>query len=508
MSWYQFYAFAQKNQWGLQLNITVYIDGMSDPILVWFRQDLRVHDNPALTAAVASGAPVVPVFLFDAHAAGQWFYGGASKWWLHHALNDLTQSLSKLGLPLIIRRGDSARELEDIIRTTGAKSVVWNRRYEPYAIAQDTHIKETLVAQSIHVESFNARLLIEPWQVKTGSGDPYRVFTPFWKTCLSYLNQHRVEALLPAPRKAHTLSTLPPSLCVNDLNLTPTQPDWAGGLRNEWQPTESGAHQHLSHFIDGAIGTYKTDRDFPAKPSTSRLSPYLAFGQISPRQCWHAVRNAMASEQISLRDHIEAEHFITELGWREFAYHLLYHFPHTVTQPLYAKFQNFPWRDAPHELRAWQHGQTGYPLVDAGMRQLWQTGWIHNRVRMVVGSFLVKHLVLPWQDGAHWFWDTLVDADLASNTLGWQWIAGCGADAAPYFRIFNPILQSKKFDADGAYIKKFVPELKTMNADELHAPWEHPLEHPKTYPQPLVEHSFARNRALEALAKLRDLTSP
>lgn len=451
----------------------------NSPSLLWLRQDLRMADNPALIAAVKQGA-LCPVFILDEAAAGIWTYGGAARWGLHHALADLAENLATHGVKLILRKGDALEQLTALAAETGAKHVYWNRRYEPYGISQDTTIKAALQEQGLTVESFNARLLVEPWTVKNGAGLPFRVFTPFWKNVLARLHSESVPQPLAPPRTITALKKYPHSDALEDWKLLPTRPDWASGLRATWDMSEKAALNHLVDFVDGAIKHYKSARDFPNKQATSRLSPYLAFGKIGPRQCWHVVRTAMQSGKI-IQD-TDAEHFITELGWREFAYHLLYHFPETTTKPLNAKFENFPWRHDAKDLRAWQQGRTGYDMVDAGMQELWQTGWMHNRVRMVAASFLVKHLLLPWQQGAAWFWDTLLDADLASNTLGWQWVAGSGADAAPYFRIFNPILQAEKFDPEKAYINQYAPDRLT----------------------PIVAHDFARKRALEALAQTKE----
>lgn len=451
--------------------------------IVWFRQDLRLSDNPALAHAIKSGGKIIPVYILDDKAAGQWALGGAARWWLHHALADLSDSLQKAGAQLIVRRGDALTELLKLITEKKAPQIFWNRRYEPYAIAQDKAIKEKLSDAGLNVESFSARLLNEPWTIKNGSGLPFRVFTPYWKACLKKLHSDGVPAPLPAPKK---ILGFDKKLRSDDLDLLPTKPDWSKGLAARWQVGEKAAQKTLHDFIDDNLMHYTVERDFPAKDTTSHLSPYLAHGQISPRQCWHAIQTGLASGTIPPHKHAEADKFLAEIGWREFAYHLLFHFPETPTKPLYTKFEKFPWRKNDKDLRAWQQGRTGYPIVDAGMRQLWQTGWMHNRVRMVVGSLLVKHLLLPWQSGAQWFWDTLVDADLASNTLGWQWIAGCGADAAPYFRIFNPTTQAEKFDKDDLYIKQYVPEYGS-----------------KSYPKPIVDHDLARKRALEALAEVK-----
>lgn len=469
---------------------------MTAPVLYWLRQDLRLGDNPALSAALATGQPVIPVFILDDAAAGPWTYGGASRWWLHHSLTALTKDLSDgPKLQLILRQGDSREILDRIIKQTGATSLFWNRRYEPWAIAQDKDIKQHFTAKDVAVESFNARLLAEPWTIRTQQDTPYRVFTPFWRSVSAKL-QKEPPPLLAKPRKQSTTPSLA-SDNLDDWHLLPTKPDWAAGLRAMWTPGEASAQKALKKFIAHHAGDYTDTRNLPGIAGTSSLSPHLAFGEISPRQIWHATQKALHDGSITPSKHAQAETFLSEIGWREFAYHLLYHYPHTVDTALNEKYRAFPWRHSEKDLRAWQQGQTGYPLVDAGMRQLWQTGWMHNRVRMVVGSVLVKQLLLPWQDGAAWFWDTLVDADLAANTMNWQWVAGCGADAAPYFRVFNPATQAKKFDPDGAYIRRFVPELKNTDNKTLQQ------EKIDGYIKPLVELAKGRTRALEALATLK-----
>ncbi len=417
-----------------------------DVSIVWFRLDLRLTDNPALTAAVNRGA-VVPVFIGAPEEERNWPPGAASRWWLHHSLKSLACDLGGL----ILRRGPSLEALRLLVKETGATAVFWNRRYEPALMARDTKVKQALLAAGQHVESFNSALLFEPWELK-----PYKVFTPFWRA----LTAKPIPPVGPVRRAIRVVSA--PSLKLDALGLLP-EFDWAAGVREVWQPGEVGAHRQLRRLKPA---DYRHNRDFPASTGTSRLSPHLHFGEISPRQVWHAVAN---------------EDYRRQLIWREFAHHLLYHFPHTAEKPLRSQFEKFPWRKDAKALKAWQHGRTGYPLVDAGMRELWATGWMHNRVRMVVASFLVKDLLLPWQAGAKWFWDTLVDADLANNTLGWQWVAGCGADAAPFFRIFNPATQAEKFDPQSAYIRRWVKE---------------PVP-------PILDHAAARARALEALKRIK-----
>lgn len=465
--------------------------------IVWFRRDLRLQDNPALTAALERGASIVPVYLFSPGEEGEWQPGGASRWWLHHALASLQQALSQHGLDLVLRRSGSLAGLRELIDETGADTVFWNRRYEPTIIARDSKIKSALRADGLEARSFNGSLMWEPHDVSTQQGEPYKVFTPFWKS----LRSRSAPAPCPLPdTKWQALEDAPGGCDLDALKLLPKL-DWADEFAERWTPTLEGAETALSEFLDGPIDGYPDRRDRPAKKGTSRLSPFLASGQLSPRQVWAAVHAAGAA------DSKDGYKFLSEIAWREFAYHLMVHFPQTPEQALYDKYADFPWEPDEEQLRAWQRGKTGYPIVDAGMRELWNTGWMHNRVRMVVASLLVKHLLQPWQEGARWFWDTLVDADLASNTMGWQWSAGCGADAAPYFRIFNPILQGEKFDPKGAYVKRWVPELKDLPAKYIHNPWEAPADVlseagvtlGENYPYPIIEHKAGRERALSAL---------
>ena len=383
----------------------------------------------------------------------------------------------------------------------GAASVVWSRRYEPAAVARDRRVKEGLTRAGLRAESFNSALLQEPWAVQNQAGRAFQVFTPFWRHCLAKPDPGEP---LPAPTHIASPQQWPDSLSLEMLELEP-EIDWPTGMRGVWTPGEIGAHQRIARFLGEAAVDYPAARDIPGVEGTSRLSPHLHFGEISPRQIWHAVRR---SELAGWRE----SRFITELGWREFSHHLLFHFPHTPMEPLRPEFERFPWRENAGQLSAWQRGLTGYPIVDAGMRELWATGWMHNRVRMIVASFLVKDLLLPWAEGAWWFWDTLVDADLAQNTLGWQWVAGCGADAAPYFRVFNPYTQGEKFDADGDYVRRWCPELARVPLRWLHRPWEAPPEAlaaarvvlGRDYPRPIVDHAAARLVALEAFAKLKE----
>jgi deoxyribodipyrimidine photo-lyase len=473
--------------------------------LVWFRQDLRLADNPALAAAQAAGGPVIPVYVHAPAAEAAWAPGGASRWWLHHSLASLDADLAGAGSRLIVRAGDDCLdELRALARASGAQRIVWNRRYEPHAILRDREIKSALRADGLAVESYNSALLREPWEVETQNGDAFQVFTPFWRRCLALGDP---PAPQPAPHRLPAPPTWPRALALEELNLLP-RIAWAGGLAAAWTPGRAGALEQLARFLEDGFADYTAKRNRPDLAGTSRLSPHLHYGEIGPREIWQATRQCALAR--GLGETWRQSQFASELGWREFAYHLLFHFPHTPETPLRAKYAAFPWRTNPGALVAWQRGLTGYPIVDAGMRELWQTGWMHNRVRMIVASFLVKDLLLSWQEGARWFWDTLVDADLASNTLGWQWAAGCGADAAPYFRIFNPMLQGAKFDPDGDYVRRWVPELARLPPDVIHAPWnatkdvlgESEVRLGANYPNRLVEHESARRAALEALASL------
>ena len=478
----------------------------SAPVIVLFRQDLRLADNPALTAAAATGRPVLPLYVLDDTHSGEWAMGAASRWWLHGSLASLAGRLNTLGAQLVLRRGPTDLALGGLVRETNASTVYWNRCYEPHAIERDTRIKNKFAEADIDVRSFNANLLFEPWAVKTGAGGPYRVFSPFWRACM---RDHRApDAPLPAPMRLQCMAQSPASDALDDWKLRPCRPDWARGLREKWTPGEEGARGRLASFLDEAAPEYKDIRDFPGTRGTSGLSPHLHFGEIGPRQIYRA---ALAHAEAQGTSSKSIEKFIAELGWREFAYHLLFHFPTLPDRNYQEKFDDFPWREDGKALHAWQVGRTGYPMVDAGMRELWTTGWMHNRVRMIVASFLVKHLMIHWRHGERWFWDTLVDADLANNAASWQWVAGSGADAAPYFRIFNPVTQGQKFDPNGTYVRTWVPEIASIPDRYVHCPWQAPerilteagIALGETYPRPIVDHSKARARALAGFEQLK-----
>ncbi|MFN4164410.1 MAG: cryptochrome/photolyase family protein [Ferrovibrio sp.] len=476
----------------------------SSPVILWFRQDLRLNDNPALAAAAASGRPVIALYVLDTAARQM---GGASLWWLHHSLGALADELKRrYGLNLVLRRGDARQILPALVRETGATAVLWNRCYEPAAVARDTALKTMLTAEGIAVETSNASLLVEPWQVKTQSGGWFKVYSPFWRACRALSPP---AAPIRAPQRLHGFDRPVQGERLEDWRLLPHKPDWAGGLRTTWQPGEAGATKRLHDFIARALHGYNDGRDRPDHALTSRLSPHLHFGEIGPRQVWQAVQMAAGQSGTAARN---ADKFLSEIGWREFSHHLLFHFPDLPERNFRADFDAFPWQEDAGLLRRWQQGQTGYPIVDAGMRELWLTGWMHNRVRMIVASFLVKHLRQHWRHGETWFWDTLVDADLANNAASWQWVAGSGADAAPYFRIFNPILQGEKFDPQGGYVRRWLPELARLPDKYIHKPWLAPaavlreagLRLGQDYPQPLVDHDAARKAALAAFAQLRN----
>jgi deoxyribodipyrimidine photo-lyase len=472
--------------------------------IVWFRSDLRLADNPALRAAMSSDRPVIPVYIAAPAEESAWSPGAASRWWLHHSLTALDAALRERGSRLIIRSGDAAQVLDEVIEETGAASVSWNRCYEPAVTKRDQQIKQRLKERGLQVESFNGSLLFEPWEVQTQQGGPFQVFTPFWKKCCETGIERQT---LPKPRAIQSPSRWPAGQTVDDLKRLPKL-DWDAGFYDRWTPGEEGAQHALRTFVQARIDDYAEARDRPDQAGTSSLSPHLHFGEVSPLQVWEAVTARYGPPQPANKGTKSGPMtYLTEIGWREFAHHVLFHFPHTPDAPLREKFEQLPWRRSKRDLKAWRRGQTGYPIVDAGMRELWTTGWMHNRVRMIVGSFLTKDLLLSWREGAKWFWDTLVDADLANNTLGWQWVSGCGADAAPFFRIFNPVSQGEKFDPSGGYVRRWVPELSGLSGEWIHQPWNAPagllaeanVKIGSTYPERIVDHAAARNAALAAL---------
>ncbi len=478
------------------------------PALVWFRQDLRLQDNPALHAALARGAGIVPIFIADMAGEERWAPGEASRWWLHRSLAALDAALRERGSRLVFARGDSLQVLRAAIRQTGAGGVYWNRRYEPAAVARDARLETALKAEGIDVRSFNAALLNEPADIHNRQGRPFQVFSAYWRQAVALPVSAPFKLgtdALPAP------TVWPATLTLDALELWPRgRSDVA--FDATWQPGEAGAKQRLRRFIADGMEEYHVRRDGPGCDGTSMLSPHLHFGEVGPRRVWAAVRTSARGSGV-FPPNQGAGVFLRELGWREFAHHLLFHFSDTPEHPLRGEFKRFPWASDPRgeKLKSWHEGRTGYPIVDAGLRQLLQTGWMHNRVRMIVASFLVKHLRLPWTAGAAWFWERLVDADLANNTMGWQWSAGCGADAAPYFRIFAPVLQGNKFDAAGEYVRRWVPELARLPARYIHAPWEAPIHVLTTagirlgvdYPRPMVNHATARAEALAAFQQMR-----
>ncbi len=479
------------------------------PCIVWFRDDLRISDHPALQAACKTGRPVICLYVFDEasealRAAGARPLGGAARWWLAQSLRALQTRLASLGASLVLRKGPAAPIIADLARQTEAGMVLWNEIAQAPHQAVADRVAAALEAIGVAAQSFPGDLLVAPANLRNKDGRGLRVFTPFWR---------RVRSLgdppepLPAPKALRAL----PGLAGDSLEgwgLEPAHPDWAGGLRESWTPGEISGQRRLREFLGKGVAGYAKERDRPDREGTSRLSPHLRFGEVSPRQVWHAARFAAADRPALAAD---IDKFLSELGWREFCRHLLFDLPDLSTRNLQPAFDAFPWRRDARALRAWQRGQTGYPIVDAGMRELWRTGVMHNRVRMVVASFLVKHLLIDWREGEQWFWDTLVDADPGSNPANWQWVAGSGADAAPYFRVFNPILQGEKFDPDGAYVRRWVPELARLPPGLIHQPWSAtPLELKsaevelgKTYPAPIVDHRKGRERALQAYATIR-----
>lgn len=481
---------------------------MKRPALIWLRRDLRLTDNPALDLALTQGRLPVPVYIHDPAPAPR--PGAASDWWLHHSLSALQRQLRAHGSDLLIFKGETTTWLCRIAADTGADAVYWNRLYEPHAVAQDQALQTALRETGLEAHSCSAALLREPPDLLKADGTPYRVFTPFWK---ALQKTGPARAPVEPPDNLPALTAQPPgALAPDDLQLLPAR-GWDAGFHPHWLPGEDRAWRQLQSFLDEGLTGYAAGRDRPSQGATSRLSPHLHFGEISPVQVWQHTR-----QWADRQDHPDAvaaaDAFLRELAWRDFAHHLLFHYPHTAAQPLDTRYRAFPWRsDYRADLRAWQQGRTGIPMVDAGMRQLWFSGWMHNRVRMLAASLLTKNLLIPWQEGAAWFLDALVDADLANNSFGWQWTAGCGADAAPYFRVFNPVTQGERFDPEGSYVRRWVPELRDLPAKWIHRPWQAPAQVlaeagvnlRETYPLPVVDLDSSRKRALAAWARIRQL---
>jgi len=477
--------------------------------IVWFRRDLRLADHSPLRAACESGGPVLPVFIWDPEdeeGAGHWGTGAASRVWLHHSLSALGAGLAARGSRLLIARGPTAQVLDELARASGATSLHFNRRVEPAARRLEAQVTARL-GERLAVSAHGDAMLVAASRLATANGEPYRVFTPFWRRLREVFEPGPAQ---PAPAAIRAPATWPDSANLEALGLLP-RIRWDIPLAAGWRIGEDGAQARLAEFVDGHAAEYNELRDFPGVDGVSRLSPHLHFGEISPRQAWRAIQSAAAAAGLlSVPETMSG--WLRQLAWREFAYHLLHHYPHTTDAPLREDFRDFPWCDDPRGLERWQRGETGFPIVDAGMRELWQTGWMHNRVRMIVASFLCKDIGAHWLAGARWFWDTLVDADLPNNTLGWQWTAGCGADAAPYFRVFNPVLQSAKFDPAGVYLRRWLPELARLPTADLHAPWQAgPLSLAAAgvrlgadYPAPMLDHGAAR---LAALARLKRVSA-
>ena len=476
---------------------------MSNPIIHWFRQDLRLADNPALAEAAASGRPVLPLYILDDDSRAPRAPGAASRWWLHHSLAALDESLRALGNRLILRRGRAQAVLRDLIAECGASTIHVTRSTQ----CNDSDLAGFANQNGVELRVFEGALLLPPETVVNKQGRPYKVFTPFYKACLDRLP---LGAPVSAPKRLRAPASPPAGDPLHQWRLCPSKPNWSAGWLEIWKPGETGALARLDTFLSHSVADYATQRDRPDKAGTSQLSPHLHFGEVSPRLCWQ--RALLHAERIDVNADTGVRSFLRELSWREFSHHMIHHWPTLPEKPFRPEFARFPWTDDEAAFRCWQRGLTGYPIVDAGMRELWDTGWMHNRVRMITASFLVKHLLIPWQRGAAWFWDTLVDADLANNSASWQWVAGCGADAAPYFRIFNPMLQGQKFDPDGAYARRWVPELAPLPARHIHDPWNAPgqilrdagISLGETYPLPIVDHATARRRALSTFGRLKN----
>lgn len=479
------------------------------PTIVWFRLDLRLDDQLALAEAARRG-PVLPLFILPGDEDSIWQPGIAGRWWLQESLRNLDAELRRRGSQLRLRRGPQHKALREISTASGSREIFATRRYEPAEAKSDTQLQQNLSQEGITLSFHDSPLLFDPAMVLNQEGSAYRVFTPFWNRCLQL---PAPAAPIPAPGRLTPPQKWPDSIPM-DLLAEKGRNRTAIDLSDYWQPGAYAAAASLDHFLQDPLRSYINDRDHPDLAATSRLSPYLHFGEISSRRVWFAVREHVHSIPANtVGDWAKpGEAFLRQIIWREFAHHILYHFPRTPDEPSRSEFTRFPWRKDARALEAWQQGRTGYPLVDAGMRQLLETGWMHNRVRMVTASFLTKHLLISWKEGAHWFWDRLVDADLANNTFGWQWAAGCGHDAAPYFRIFNPVLQGEKFDPQGDYVRRWVPELASLPPKWIHQPWRAPasvlqaakIKMGRDYPLPFVDHAYGRARALSALRHIQE----
>lgn len=468
--------------------------------LLVFNNDFRVDDQPLLNFAADNEMASLGVVFLGQEKNLRWHRGAASNWWLHHSLEKFRAQLAELGVPLILSEATASAALKDLIEKYGITDLLTSRNYDQDSVKRERWMDQLATKLGIEFHSFNSRLLWEPWEIKSQESKPYQVFTAFWKQGLRLDEVSRPRS---APKKIRGLAAKKSELGdLDSLNLHPKEIRWDKEFPDYWNPGASSAQKAMKAFLKN-VAEYEEARNIPSRPGTSRMSPHLHFGEISPRRLWHEIK--------TLKEGPGRECYLRELGWREFSHHLIFHFPDTDQKPLRRSFDRFNWVRDPKALKRWQQGMTGYPIIDAGMRELWRTGWMHNRVRMIVGSFLVKDLRISWLEGAHWFWDTLVDADLAANSMGWQWIGGCGADAAPYFRVFNPMTQSEKFDAKGEYIRKWVPELAGLSNDAIHAPWEQPeivlraagVILGKDYPEPMVDHKVAREAALAAFKNLK-----
>jgi len=503
------------------------VPGEGPVTLLWLRRDLRLGDNPALLEAAGRAGrergTLLPVYVWEPRERRAWAPGGAARWWLWHSLRDLEAGLHELGSRLLVERGDPVEVIAALARTTGAAAVVWSEGLEPDEVADDAALEAALRGSGVAaVVTGQVNLLADPLAVRKRDGGPYTVFTPFWRASLA---AGAPDEPAPAPAALPPAPAEPSGLSLDELHDKAVRP-WSAGFGQLWRPGERGAHDRLEEFLAGPLAGYAADRDRPDLDGSSRLSPHLHWGEVTARQVWYAVAGVLHESGSDVEAAVgpprwdeeqapglrrSAGAFLRQLGWREFGHSLLAAFPHTVAAPLHERFAAFPWRDDPAALEAWRRGRTGYPIVDAALHELWATGWMRNRTRMLAGSFLVKDLLLPWQEGAAWFWETLVDADLAHNTLGWQWVSGCGADAAPYFRVFNPVTQGLRFDPDAAYVRRWVPELAGLPAEQAQAPWRVAPDQlatagvtlGETYPAPIVDHGEARLRALAAYDVVR-----